>query len=192
MGADRLDFQTHRSWSNNADMKVPFVAAEAQDELVEKIRSELREEKVNAVHVRVLGEPGIGKTKLVLEATDTDDLAPLVIYCTPAEFRASGLRREILRDDNNFWAILIVDECDPTSRSDIWNELQNQGPRIKLITIYNDYDPVAGSDISELETLRLTDDQISTIIQGHEISKEQADLYLEFCDGFPTDGTPHR
>ena len=178
------DFLTHQSWSNNADMKVPFVRAEAQDELIEKIRSELRE-KVNAVHVRVLGEPGIGKTKLVFEATNTEDLAPLVIYCTPDEFRKTGLRREILRDDNDFSAILIVDECDPTSRSDIWNELQNQGPRIKLITIYNDHDPVVGSDISELETLRLTDDQISTIIQGHKISKEQADLYLEFCDGSP-------
>ncbi|MDD9974900.1 MAG: hypothetical protein OXU27_12885 [Candidatus Poribacteria bacterium] len=183
-GRDGLDFQTYQSWSNNADMQVPFIAAEAQDELVEKIRSELRE-KVNAVHVRVLGEPGIGKTKLVFEATNTDDLAPLVIYCTPVEFRASGLRREILRDDNDFSAILIVDECDPTSRFDIWNELQNQGPQIKLITIYNDYDPVAGSDISELETSPLTDDQISTIIQGYGISKEQADLYLEFCDGSP-------
>lgn len=178
------DFRTHQSWSNNADMKVPFVRAEAQDELIKKIRSELRE-KVNAVHVRVLGEPGIGKTKLVFEATNTEDLAPLVIYCPPDEFRKTGLRREILRDDNDFSAILIVDECDPSSRSDIWNELQNQGPRIKLITIYNDHDPVADSDISELETLRLTDDQISTIIQGHEISKEQADLYLEFCDGSP-------
>ena len=178
------EFQTHQSWSNNADMQVEFIAAEAQDELIDKIRTELRE-KLNAVHVRVLGEPGIGKTRLVLEATKTDDLAPLVIYCTPAEFRTSGLRREILRDDNDFSAILIVDECDPTSRSDIWNELQNQGPRIKLISIYNDYDPVVGSDISEFETLRLSDDQISTIIQGHGISKEQADLYIEFCDGSP-------
>ena len=179
-----LNFQTHQSWSNNADMQFPFIAAEAQNELIDKIRSELRE-KINAIHVRVLGEPGIGKTKLVFEATRADDLAPLVIYCTPAEFRASGLRREILRDDNHFSAILIVDECDPTSRSDIWNELQNQGPRIKLISIYNDYDPVVDSDISEFETLRLTDDQISTIIQGHDISKEQADLYTEFCDGSP-------
>ena len=183
-GLGTADFQTHQSWSNNADMQVPFIAEEAQDELIEKIRSELRE-KVNAVHVRVLGEPGIGKTKLVLEATRTDDLAPLVIYCTPAEFRARGLRREILREDNHFSAVLIVDECDPTSRHDIWNELQNQGPRIKLISIYNDYDPVAGSGISELETSRLSDDQISTIIQGHGVSEEHADRYIDFCDGSP-------
>ncbi len=181
---DRSDFQTHRSWASNADMQVPFVAAGVQDELVEKIRSELRE-KVNAVHVRVLGEPGIGKTRLALEATRTDDLEPLVIYCTPAEYRTTGLRREILREDNHFSTVLIIDECDPSSRYDIWNELQNRGPRIKLISIYNDYDPVAGSDISELETLRLTDNQISTIIQRHGISEEQAEQYIEFCDGSP-------
>ena len=179
-----LNFQTHQSWSNNADMQFPFIAAEAQDELIDKIRSELRE-KINAIHVRVLGEPGIGKTKLVFEATRADDLAPLVIYCTPAEFRASGLRREILRDDNHFSAILIVDECDPSSRYDIWNELQNREPRIKLISIYNDYDPVVDSGISEFEILRLTDDQISTIIQGHGASEEQVDPYIEFCDGSP-------
>lgn len=183
-GRSYAEFQTHQSWSKNADMQVPFIAAEAQDELIEKIQSELRE-KVNAVHVRVLGEPGIGKTRLVLEATKAEDLESLVIYCTPAEFRTSGLRREILREDNHFSAILVVDECDPTSRYDIWNELQNQGPRIKLISIYNDYDPVAGSDISELETWRLTDNQISTIIQGHGISEEQAEHYTEFCDGSP-------
>ena len=54
-----------------------------------------------------------------------------------------------------------------------------------MVTIYNDYDPVAGSGISELETERLEDDQIRTVIQGYGISKEQADLYIEFCDGSP-------
>ena len=183
-GTGPADFQTHRSWSINEDMQVPFIPADAQNELIEKIRSELRE-KVNAIHVRVLGEPGIGKTRLALEATRAEDLESLVIYCTPAEYHATGLRREILREDNHFSAILIIDECDPSSRYDIWNELQNRSPRIKLISIYNDYDPVAGSDISELETLRLTDNQISTIIQGHGISEEQAEQYVEFCDGSP-------
>lgn len=183
-GRSHAEFQTHQSWSNKADMRVPFIAAAAQDELIEKIRSEVRE-KINAVHVRVLGEPGIGKTRLVLEATKAEDLKSLVIYCTPAEFRNSGLRREILREDNHFSAILVVDECDPGSRSDIWNELQNQGPRIKLISIYNDYDPIVGRDISEFEALRLADNQISTIIQERGISEEHADLYVEFCDGSP-------
>ena len=181
---DELNFQTHRSWSRDTNMRVPYVSGESQNDLIAKIRSGLQE-KVNTVHMRVLGEPGIGKTRLVLEATGTDDLAPLVIYCTAAQFRDSELMREILRDDNNFFAILVIDECDPDSRFYIWDKLQHRGPRIKLISIYNDYDPVAGSGISELETLRLEDDQIRTIIQGHDVSEEHADLYIEFCDGSP-------
>ena len=181
---DGLNFQTHQSWAEDASMQVPYVSGESQDDLIAKIREELLEE-VNTVHVRVLGEPGIGKTRIVLEATGTDDLAPLVIYCTAAEFRGSDLMLEILRDDNHFSTILVIDECDPDSRFYISDKLQHRGNRIKLVTIYNDYDPVAGSGISELETLRLEDDQIRTIIQGHDVSEERVDLYIEFCDGSP-------
>lgn len=181
---DRLDFQTHRSWAQDANMQVPYVSGELQNDLIVKIQGELRQEQ-NTVHVRVLGEPGIGKTKLVLEATKTDDLEPLVIYCTAAQFRNSVLMNEILRDDNLFSVILVIDECDPDNRFYIWDKLQHRGNRIKLVTIYNDYDPVAGSGISELEILRLEDDQIRTIIQGYDVSEEHADLYTEFCDGSP-------
>ena len=171
-------FQTHQSWSKDADMEAHFFPGQSQSELILKIRSKLREEQ-NTVHVRVLGEPGVGKTKLVLEATRTDDLKPLVIYCTAAQFRSSDLMPEILRDDNHFSTILVIDECDPDSRYYIWNKLQHRGPRIKLITIYNDYDLIAGSGISELEALRLKDDQILSIIQGYGLSKEQAGLYID-------------
>ena len=181
---DKSSFQTHLSWSRNADMGFPYVSGESQKDLIGKIRDKLREE-VNTVHVRVLGEPGIGKTRLVLEATKTPDLAPLVIYCNATQFRDSELMYEILRDDNNFSTILVIDECDPDNRYYIWNKLQHQGNWIKLITIYNNYDPVPGSGISVLETERLKNDQIRTLIQGHGISEEQADHYVEFCGGSP-------
>ena len=183
-GNDGGIFQTHQSWSKDGDMEKQFFPGQSQSELISKIQNKLREEH-NTVHVRVLGEPGVGKTKIVLEATRTEDLAPLVIYCTAAQFRNSDLMLRILRDDNYFSTILIIDECDPDSRYYIWNKLQHRGPRIKLITIYNDYDPIAGSGVSELETLRLEDDRILTIIQGYDLPKEQAELYIEFCDGSP-------
>ncbi|MYG07932.1 hypothetical protein F4167_15235, partial [Candidatus Poribacteria bacterium] len=177
-------FQTYQSWSQDGTMRVPFHPGQSQDELIPKIQSELRE-KDNTVHVRVLGEPGIGKTKLVLEATRTDDLSPLVIYCTASQFRDSILMNEILRDDNPFSAILVIDECDADNRFYIWNKLQHRGPRIKLVSIYNESDPIPGSGISEFETERLDSERILTIIQGYGIPEEQANLYLQFCDGSP-------
>jgi len=79
------------------------------------LREELRRNDT-AVHARMGGEPGIGKTKLVLQATGAEDLQPLVIYCDkPEVFANSELMSYILRDDSDFSAILVIDECDPDS-----------------------------------------------------------------------------
>ncbi len=183
-GNDSAIFQSHQSWSLDATMRVAFFPSQSQNELIPKIQNELRI-NTSAIHVRVLGEPGIGKTKLVLEATKVDDLSPLVIYCTASQFRDSELMNEILRDDNHFSAILIIDECDPENRFYIWDKLQHRGPRIKLISIYNNHDPIAGSGITEFEIEHLEDEQILDIIQGYKAPKETADLYLQFCGGSP-------
>ena len=176
-------FQTHNSWSQDANMRFPFVSGQSQKELIANLQNELRRND-DTVHVRVLGEPGIGKTKLVLEATSTKDLYPLVIYCSAFQFRDSVLMNELLRDDNQFSVILVIDECDPDSRSYIWDKLRYRGPRIKLITIYNDYEERARG-ITYHVTPPLDNEQISSIIQGHNIPKDQADRWAELCSGSP-------
>ena len=183
-GRSSVEFQTHQRWSQNEDMRVQFVRGQSQNELIANIQNELRQND-DTVHIRVLGEPGIGKTKLVLEATRTEDLSPLVIYCSASQFRESVLMNELLRDDNHFSVVLVIDECDPDSRSYIWNTFRHQGPRIKLITIYNNHDPISDINIAEFEALRLSNDQIHTIIQRYSVSEEQANRYLQFCDGSP-------
>ena len=134
----------------------------------------------------VLGEPGIGKTRLVLEATRTEDLAPLVIYCTAAQFRGRDLMREILREDSQFSAIVVIDECDRSNSSDFWDKLRHRGPQIKLISIYNDHEDRAGG-ITYHDTPSLNDDQIRSIIQKHitTISNAEADRWGELCGGSP-------
>ncbi len=181
---DRAIFQSHQSWSEDDTMLTQFFPSQSQKELIPKIQNELRS-NTSAIHLRVLGEPGIGKTKLVLEATREKDLAALVIYCTASQFRDRDLMNEILRDDNHFSAILIIDECDPENRFYIWDKLQSRGPRIKLISIYNNFDPIAGSGITEFEIEHLEDEQILTIIQEHGVRKGTASQYLQFCSGSP-------
>ena len=181
---DGLNFQTHRTWSQDADMQVPFVPGQSQDELIEKIQNDLRRDDY-PVHVRVWGEPGIGKTRLILESTGTDDLSPLVIYYRSApQFESSALMNEIHHNDN-LSAIVVVDECDPDSRSRIWYQLRHCSPRIKLVTIYNDYEEIPG-DIAYYITPSLEREQIrNIIIQEYRIPADQADRWAEFCDGSP-------
>ena len=176
-------FQSHRSWARDADMRVTFVPGQEQEELIANIQTELRRDN-DTVHVRVWGEPGIGKTKLVFEATKTEDLSPLVIYCTATQFRDSNLMNEILRDDNHFSAMLVIDECDPDNRSYIWNKLKYRGSRIKLITIYNDYEDRA-EGIIYIDTPSLDVEHIRNIIESYQIPTDVAGRYAEFCSGSP-------
>ncbi|RKU23269.1 hypothetical protein C6500_02050 [Candidatus Poribacteria bacterium] len=177
-------FQTHRIWSQHQDLQVPFIPGQSQNELIQKIQNDLQRDDY-PVHVRVWGEPGIGKTRLVLEATRVENLSPFVIYCRSAtQFESSVLMNEIRFNDNLF-AIVVIDECDPDSRARIWHELQHYSPRIKLITIYNDYEEIPG-DIAYHVTPPLEREQIrNIIIQEYKIPPDQADRWAELCDGSP-------
>ena len=183
-GRDNAQFQTHSSWSRDANMRVPFFPGQSQSELIANIQNELRRND-DPAHVRILGEPGIGKTKLALEVTKAEDLSPLVIYCSASQFRESVLMNELLRDDNQFSTILVIDECDTDSRSYIWDKLRYRGPRIKLITIYNDYEEQSGG-ITYYDTPPLEDEQIrNIIIWEYQIPADQANRWVELCDGSP-------
>ncbi len=70
-GHQRGIFETHQEWATQEQMRKGFVAGEQQEELLTRLRVELRRGE-EPVHIRVWGEAGIGKTRLVLEATDAD------------------------------------------------------------------------------------------------------------------------
>ena len=177
-------FQPHKKWSGHADMRVRYVPGQSQEDLIAQIRDELRVTD-RAAHIRVWGEPGIGKTRLVLEATETKEFSPLVIYCrSAAQFESGTLMNAILYNDH-LSSIIVIDECDPGSWARIWNELKHCGPRIKLITIYNDYE-VQTSDVTYHVAPPLELEQIRSIIQGYTgISDDQADRWGELCSGSP-------
>ena len=183
-GNDGGIFQTHNSWSQDANMRFPFVSGQVQNDSIAIIQNGLRQND-DTVHVRVWGEPGIGKTRLVLESTKTDDLSPLVIYCLASQFRDSVLMNQLIRDDNQFSVVLVIDECDTDSRSYIWDKLRYRGSRIKLITIYNDYEEQAES-ITYHVIEPLAHEQIRNIIvEEYGIPEAQADGWAELCDGSP-------
>jgi len=118
-----------------------------------------------------------GDTRRRFEATS--------YYCDSAnKFRDSDLMNEILKEDNHFSCILIIDECDPDSRSYIWNKLIQCGPRLKIVSIYNDYEETTGK-ISYLNPPPLNEEQIIEIIHSYDVPKDQAERYVEQCSGFP-------
>ena len=183
-GNDQGIFQTHPSWSKDDTMDFNFISGQTQRNLIAKIRRKLRTNK-EAIHLRILGESGSGKTKLVHRATRVKDLFPLVVYCEASQFKDSDLMNQILRDDNHFDVILVVDECDSRITSHIWDKLKNRGSRIKLITISNDYEERTSDLTPDIMPL-LEEEQICKIlIQDYQIPRVDVHRWAEFCSGLP-------
>ena len=192
---------SHDIWSAN-DGQEMLVRERGQAEFINKMSAELRCSS-KPVHINVFGETGIGKTRLVLEATRDPSLSPLVIYCNSPKFFSERLLPEIRRT-NNMRAILVIDDCDPYQ---ICNELKNMNPGIRLVTIYNERngmpatqpleaprlsderaieDPLGAElDPLSLEAPRLSDDGIKTILLHYVKDNVVAFLLSVQCGGIP-------
>ena len=176
-------FKPHWSWSKADSLQVPFIAGQEQKKLVAKIQNELRR-KDRAVYIPVWGDPGVGKTRLVLEATKPDDLAPLVVYYRSVSEFESSLLMNAINFNDNLSAIIVIDGCEPHLQIRIWDELKHRGDRIKLIAISNSYDKIP-EDVPDCKVLPLENEQIREIIQHYEVPKFQADRHKDLCSGSP-------
>ena len=183
VGLDDGSFQSIDGWKNNTQMKVALELGSEQEKLIKEIRVALHENAVQ--HIRVIGEPGIGKTRLVLESVSIDDIAPSVVYVPSGEeFQKSKLFKELLKPDRYYSVTLVIDDCDDRDRSSIWSALKGRS-RIKLITIDHGPDETHDSTMRTYHCPRLADEQIKNILFGY--LQQNADLHnwAEWCSGSP-------
>ncbi len=176
-------FQTVRSWKTNNDMTFPLHAGETQEKFIDEIRGLLRGDKFQ--HVRIIGEPGIGKTRLVLEAVSADDLAPSTVYIPHAEdFQRGQFFNELLRPDKQYFTCLVIDECGEKDRASIWSALKGK-VNIKLVTIDHGPEYSADSSMKILNCPMLPDKQISEIIASYTDSLRDLSNWAQWCSGSP-------
>ena len=135
-------------------------------------------------HLCIWGEPGIGKTRLLYEATSPQDLSPSIAYFrSPQALDQSGIVDELVRNESGE-AIVVVDDCDPRDRVNIWSQLKGLGARARLITVQHDPCNSSGT-MAAVQTPELADQQVSEIIQQYGIAKDAADRYASYCGGSP-------
>jgi hypothetical protein len=183
LGKSDLPFLTVDEWETRADMVQPLHLSDDQKHIIKQMRDGLRGTQYR--HIRLIGEPGHGKTRLVLEAISEEDLAPVIIYVPHAEdFQYSRLLNELLRKDADGNAILVIDECSERERASIWNAFRTR-QTIKLVTI--DHGPERSRDeaMLVLDLPPLADDQIKAILASYLPKGADPSHWVGWCQGSP-------
>jgi hypothetical protein len=178
-----LSFLTVDEWKKQADMAQTLQLSGEQENIVKTIRDELRGTTYR--HIRVIGEPGLGKTRLAFEAVATEDIAPQVLYVPHAEdFQRSQLFNELLRKDAASNATLVIDECSERERASIWNAFRER-KNIQLLTI--DHGPEQSRDEAMLilDLPRLPDEQIRAILSSYIPKNIDPSHWVAWCEGSP-------
>jgi len=178
-----LSFLTVEEWKTRADMVQPLQISEEQTQVIKTVQDELRGTKYK--HIRLIGEPGLGKTRLALEALTAEDLAPQVLYVPHAEdFQRGQLFNELLRNHATENVILVIDECSEKERASIWNAFRER-KNIQLLTI--DHGPEQSRDVAMmvLDIPRLPDEQIKALLGTYLPKSVDPSHWVTWCEGSP-------
>ena len=169
----------HEKWRGMADMRTQVHLGEKQHGFIDSMRAALR--GPDRSPIRVLGEPGIGKTRLVLEATKADDLRPAVVYFEkPSDLEERGFMSYVCGADRKIEAILVVDECEFSDHASIWNRLKHNAPGIRLVTIFIE----DGRSSQTMPAPPLDDAELGEIIRGY-VDDPNIENWIRWCRPSP-------
>ncbi len=175
-------FTGHAEWSDQRNMQAPLELADEQSAAIDGIRSALLDK--TAPHIRVTGEPGVGKTRAVLEATRHDLLSPLVAYYEdPEQLLEDRLLQDIRRRGSGLRAILVIDDCTYSAYSSIWDKLATCTDRVRVVTIAHDDEGAVGDSVVSVP--RLPDEEICRILESYVPLGLDGRRWAALCEGSP-------
>lgn len=170
-------------WDRDAHMTSSFKPAPTQTELIDLIRAGI---EGDAKHIRVLGEPGLGKTRMVLEALRAPHIAPSVLYlCHGSKFGQTALFRQLLRAGWTKPLVLVLDDLSESEMSDVWRHMKTRCGAMKLVTLDHGRDESHDDEILRLHAPRLPDETIRSILADRVGESQGLDRWVTICEGSP-------
>jgi hypothetical protein len=120
----------HATWSASNRHTSHWVSDQEREEGIKSIHEIVKTEIFS--EVRIIGESGVGKTRLVMEALRVAELAPLVVYVPDQQVLSAESLAHVLSADRT--AILVVDECPGRSHEKLAERIPTPAT-LRLVTI---------------------------------------------------------
>ena len=170
-------------WQRDAHMSNTFEASPEQSQLITQIRTGLQRE---TKHIRILGEPGLGKTRIVLEAVKDENIAPSVLYIQHGlQFGLTKLFRQLVKGGHDKPLVLVIDELPESELADIWRHLKPRCGNLKIVSLDHGRDNTCDEEIVRINAPRLSDETIKKIIVGRIGETHGIDRWVAICEGSP-------
>jgi hypothetical protein len=184
--------QTWEHWSlQDKYLRFPFVPSDVSDKYIFQLRSTLAQPRQAA---RILGLPGLGKTRLALEVfrlsppgeSISNSLHQQVVYIDAA-LGVPGLAATVSEwCVQGLAGIVVVDNCDPTLHQQLQTQIRHRNSRLSLLTINADPE----ERITDTQIIRLRqapDSVIKAMLQPVYSGLTAADLdqVTRYAEGFP-------
>ena len=149
---------------------------------------EIYERVTNRQSFRLLGLPGLGKTRIVGEAFRGREID--VYYCDCREQTSRDIVpaiEKLMSHRGNKNQTVILDNCSQKLSGYAWGTIIENGYNCQLITIY--YDPRETVD-SDIESICVKVGDAEGVVEGildavPDISKEERETIIDFSGGFP-------
>jgi hypothetical protein len=127
-----LHARTHGEWAKLFQEPRGFFEDDSRKRAIEEIRRFCRDADARAV--RLEGPPGVGKTRLALEALDADGSRERVVYLKSAEDTEVD-SYIVWAGRTKAFAVLVIDECDPLLHIKLESRVRPVAPQLRLISI---------------------------------------------------------
>jgi hypothetical protein len=135
-------------------------------------------------HVHIVGQPGVGKTRLALEVGLAPHLGRVLVYFD--SFRpgiVDVLAR--VRATPGTWLLAVVDEASPDAIRQLHEQARVADGRLRLITV-GSARPGDSADISILGMKPLSRNEMTLVVSDYapQLPHEHADFAVRFADGY--------
>ena len=174
---------TLEEWQQDAHMANDFEESPEQSGIISRLLEDLQGE---AKHIRILGEAGLGKTRLVLESVKDEAISPYVLYVQHgSQFGQTRLFRQLLKSGHSKPLILVIDELAESELSDIWRHLKPRCGYLKIVSMDHGRDETRDEEIDRINAPRLPDGTIRKILANRVGESPELDRWVKICEGSP-------
>lgn len=177
--------QDYSSWSRTERIdELEFVADNLRNTRIEEIQEILRIPREDCPLIRITGLAGTGKTRFIHEALSPDDLRNRVLYVHAEKFLQSGLSTR-LQINEDWSAILVVDNCSSEQHEECVRKFGGQSDRLAVITISDDFTDVEADYAFRLQPLDNEHTLELLKRENPDVAEDRLERIARFTQGFP-------